>query len=181
MKKIMFIVLAISLLVPANSYSQSSALDAKKGFKDFTLGDAYSKWSSSLNYTNTEDDNIKYYDYIKQSAVQVFEYNVAKIRLGFKDEKLQVIYLVTDISRVSGNDMLSQYNSLKSSLSSLYGKPYEYTPDHNKQNFTSAWSGQKVILSLEFVYDGVKNDGGNIYTGTHCNILVGFITNKSGF
>ena len=57
MNKLFFIIgLYLSFSLSANAQSIKE-LDAKHGFKEFTLGDDLSKWQSDLLYNRTWDDN----------------------------------------------------------------------------------------------------------------------------
>jgi hypothetical protein len=165
--------LLCTILSTTLSFSQDlTKLEEKRGFNDFTLGDSYSKWNSNLHYTNTADDNIKYYDYTGSSCSKAFNYDIEKIRLGFKNDELQVIYLITYSHRDSG--LLSeQYKNLKSSLISLYGTPNESAPNSKSKNVIAAWLSKTVVLSLEYQYLGKKKDGDDTYTASKCHILVG--------
>jgi len=177
------IVLILSLLFTSKLFSQSTIdLDEKKGFKDFILGDDYSKWSNDLKF----DENVgekKYYAYTGTCCQQVFQYDLENIILGFKDNKLVIIYLITTKNKSTNTNEFPflEYVSIKSSFTSLFGKPYEYAND-NSGNIISTWNGENVFLTLEEIYLGIKGESDNIYASYKCTILIGLRPNiKSGF
>ena len=169
------ILITILLTINFSIYlsAQNTALDTKNGFKDFTLGDNYLKWASNIVYTNTADANIKYYQYIGSCCQQVFNYNLAFIKLGFKDDKLQVIYLETENEEKIGNNWISdQYKSIKYSLIQLYGNSTNDTPAR-ESDVKCGWFGNKVFLILTQEYMGTKLNAGNPKAEARCTIMIG--------
>lgn len=163
------------------SYSQGLTLDEKRGFKDFTLGDPISKWKTSLKYVNTTDAQIAYYDYAGTCCQQVFNYNLASIGLGFKNDILQIICLTTE-KQSDPSYLSNEYKSLKGSFTSLYGKPIEASVKTN-DNLLCGWTGENVILTLEYEYLGVQHNSENVYfIASRCIINVRFKSDlKNGF
>ena len=81
MKKLWTSIFA-SFLIFSVAFAQTiDQLDKKNGFKDFTLGDAFSKWQSQLKLERNWDDGSKTYLYRGTCCNMVFNYPVEKINL----------------------------------------------------------------------------------------------------
>ena len=168
------------------SLSSQSALDAKNGFKDFTLGDKFNKWSSTLVYSHKIESGIKIYTYKGTCCRTLYGYSIAEIRLGFdEDNSLTVIWFSTEKFQ-KGYEIDGKYtewngtkdfDKIQDNIESQFGKADDVETDDNSGKATLYWFGTKVILSLEYEYLGIKN-------GDRCNILVGKIDpaqSKDGF
>ncbi|TXD80921.1 hypothetical protein ESY86_19760 [Subsaximicrobium wynnwilliamsii] len=184
MKKILVYLLFVTL--PLLSYSQSEPnliLDEKNGFKDLKIGDNYSKWSSDLTLTNT-DNGIKYYDFIGSCCKKLFSSDLEKIGLGFKNNILDVIFLTTPTERdYSESWTSSEYRYLKGSFGEvLEEKAYESAPDDNSGDINSIWLGNKIQLILTFEYMGLKDFDGKYIKTSRCKVLISKRPDlKSGF
>ena len=177
MKKYLLIIFTFHFLI---SFSQvSTKLDEKKGFKEFILGDSFSKWSSKLNLIANKGDYKKYI-YIGKCCQTVFNYNVYKIELEFKLEKLVNIYITldqweepnetrqyTDIS-----NCLYEIKKLATQFSILFGENSEYIKDDEKTMITYGWYGNKVGLTCSMEYQGYKS-------GCESIIIIGELTSYS--
>lgn len=174
----------LSMFFVSTLFSQS-ALDRKNGFKDFALGDTYSKWSSSLTYILKLESGISVYKYTGTCCLQVFNYDIEEIRLGFEDNKLKVIWFATTKFqkgfKVEGKHTqwngTKDFDKLKENLINLFDKPKSTETDDKTSGIKSIWMGEKVILTLEYEYLGINE-------GDRCNILVGLLDkskSKDGF
>ncbi len=163
MKKIALIILSFFLL--ATAFGQTiDKLDEKNGFKDFTLGDSYTKWQSQLKFEGNWNDGTKAYIYTGYCCQKVFDYAVDKIVLRFNGDKLVGIYITTknfqkgyaesgEYTKWRSDD----FESLKSSFSYLYGKPTSYDAPEGSGEVTYIWTGKKVILFSKYEYLGIQN------------------------
>ena len=87
----------VSLIFLTGLFAQTiDKLDQKNGFKDFTLGDTYSKWEGQLSLEGNYDDGSKAYLYKGTCCNKVFDYPVEKIILKFNNNKLIAIYITTE-------------------------------------------------------------------------------------
>lgn len=163
------------LLIGLNSFnvfSQINQLDKKNGFKDFTLGDSYSKWSNNLKLINT-DNGISYYKYTGSCCNEVFNYKLSEVRLGFSNDKLDVIYLITENQIKSKEQWISlQYYSIKNNLSSLFGTSSKDMPSETRGNVICEWYGDKTFLTLEYQYMGVKGNSDYAWSEDRCAIMI---------
>lgn len=173
MKYILAFLLVFSTFYVVEAQS-SNELDKKNGFKDFKLGDKYSKWSSKLKYFKTNNEGISYYKYVGSCCQRVFEHEIESILLGFASNELEVIYLYTSEQSDDGYKSY-QYESLVRSFTSMFGKGDEYVVDKSSGNIGTSWMGESVILNLEYQYLGIKENKtyGTYYTASKCVILVG--------
>src|SRR5688572_6446878 len=89
--KVLLSIIAITLTFSATFGQSLADLDAKNGFKDFKIGDLYSKWQANLQYEGYGADSTKQYTYTGACCNMVFDYPVETITLYFKDNKLVVI------------------------------------------------------------------------------------------
>jgi hypothetical protein len=177
MKSILFIILtSLSFMTIAVGQNLPIAkkLDEKNGFKEFQIGDSFSKWQANLTFTNSNGDN-KFYTYTGSCCQQVFSTDLERIRLGFKDNKLVVIYLETKtVKNESSGWVSSDYKSIKGSFEILFGVESPDIPsDDNSGKVSSFWMGEKLFLDLTYEYMGVKQFGDN-YAGTgRCTLTIG--------
>ena len=142
-------------------------LDIKRGFKDFTLGDALSKWGTELEYKSRIDENTFSFTYVGDCCAKVFEYDVDDITLRFsnkvlvgidiKTKKIQKEYTVSGKYTKFTTDHL---DNVKSSLSYLFGEPSLYNVQESDATFYYSWIGKEVILILTYQYLGVS--GGDL-------------------
>lgn len=184
MKKILIYFLFITL--PLLSFSQSKPnliLDEKNGFKDLKIGDNYSKWSDDLTFTNA-DNGIRYYDFTGSCCNKLFSTNLEKVRLGFKNNVLDVIFLVTPTEKdYSESWTSSEYRYLKGSFEEvLEEKAYESATNDNSGDINSIWLGNKIQLILTFEYMGLKDFNGKYIKTSRCKVLISKRPDlKSGF
>lgn len=171
MKKLVFITWLS--LISASLWSQS-ALDQKNGFKDFQIGDPYTKWGSDLIYFNTLQSDIKVFKYTGSCCRTLYGYNIPEIRLGFENNVLVVIWFMTEKFQ-KGYSIDGKYTQfmgtkdfqiIRDNIESQFGKASGVDGDQSTGKITLFWLGSKVMLNLEYEYLGVSN-------GDRCNILVG--------
>jgi hypothetical protein len=187
----LLLILTAMLLICSLANSQTiSELDKKNGFKDFQLGDLYTKWQNNILYEGTLNNgsNIRVYLYTGSCCRQAFNYELDSIELGFLDGKLTVIYLTTKQFQAAGYDTdrgiytrwngTKDFDRLKDALKAYFG---DYTSVDKGSDYDSDisffWAGQKAMLQLTYSYLGIDK-------GDRCKILVGRLDksmSKSGF
>lgn len=175
MKRLPNLIFILSFLfITANLWSQS-ALDQKNGFKDFTLGDSFYKWSANLTYFSTLQSGIKVYKYTGACCRTLYGYNIAEIRLGFdKLNELTVIWFTTEKFQKGYNidkkytewNGTKDYEKIRDNIERQFGKASGVDGEESSGKLTLFWIGSKVMLNLEYDYLGIMN-------GDRCNILVG--------
>lgn len=175
MKNLKGILLLAAISLVSFKMASQSALDQKNGFKEFTLGDPFYKWGTSLVYRNTLQSGIKVYKYVGVCCRTVYGYTIDEIRLGFDSQNsLTVIWFTTEKFQ-KGYDVDKKYtqwngtrdfDKIKARLESQFGESDGVDKDDSTGNVTLFWLGNKVMLTLEYEYLGVSN-------GDRCNILVG--------
>lgn len=155
------VILTLTLIPTALVAQSTFDLDNKNGFKDFKLGDPFSKYSNQLEYLGILDgtDNVKGYRYIGYCCKTVFEFNVEDINLEFKNNKLTKILITLEKFQkeyeISGQFTKydqSNYNKLNSSFTTLFGKPTGYDADDKTGAFYTGWEGEKVVLVTKFLF-----------------------------
>jgi len=164
MKRLLFIL----FFIPIFSYTQSlQDLDRKNGFKEFQIGDSYSKWRSQLKVNSSKiwEDGAKSYSYTGNCCQKLFTFPVEEIILRFKNNQLVVISIVTEKIHKGGNhndytswaDGKAKLDNLKSSFSFLFGSPSLYSMDENSLNKDPVyqWMGNKVALEARYNYISV--------------------------
>lgn len=157
--------LAIIMFLMLNVFSQTiNKLDEKNGFKDFTLGDSYTKWQSQLKFEGNWDDGTKAYLYTGYCCQKVFNYPVDKIVLRFNGDKLVVIYITTKKFQKEYAESgkftkwrTDDFESINSSFSHLFGEPTSDDFSEGIGEITHIWKGNKVILFSKYQYLGVQN------------------------
>lgn len=158
MRKFIFL---IAVLLPIQFFGQNiNNLDVRNGFKDFKLGDNYSKWSSQLAYSRTKSDGVKIYEYTGTCCSMLFDYNLAKIELGFLNSSLIIIYLETENfqkpyseSNQFTNWRKDDFERINNSFEVLFGKPSGIDAE---EDITYHWQSKQVLLRSTYKYLGVR-------------------------
>ena len=174
MRKNLFYFLFI--ILPFLGFSQSkpnSILDEKNGFKDLKIGDNYSKWSNEIIFTNF-DNGIKYYDFVGNCCKQLFSSDLEKVRLGFNNDVLEVIFLTTSTENDYSEGWLSsEYKYLKESFEEVLEEKVDNIPtDDNSGEVNSFWFGSEIQLILTFEYMGLKKIDEKYIKTSRCNVLI---------
>ena len=160
MKKLLLILLCLPMI----GFGQNvKKLDEKKGFKDFKLGDAYSKWQSQITPNKISDNKYsKAYIYVGECCQQVFNYPLENIILRFQENILVSIHITTKKfqkefakSGINTEWRPDDFESINNSFTRLFGEFTSY--DTRKQKVSFIWEGEKVILFSNYDYLGVKN------------------------
>jgi hypothetical protein len=125
-------------------------LDVKNGFKNFTLGDPFSKWQSTTIFLETTSDSMMRYKYNGDCCTTVFTDSVTEIDLVFYRNKLAIIWIYCKPKIIEQSD--SKISSFLSNFTFLYGEPTSANADQNNPEGKFQWIGQKVILYVKFVY-----------------------------
>ena len=160
MKKLLLILLCLPMI----GFGQDiDKLDEKKGFKDFKLGDTYTKWQSQITHNKSLDNQYtKGYLYSGNCCQKVFNYPVEQIILRFKEDILVGIHITTKKFQQefakSGRHTewrADDFESINNSFSRLFGEFTSYDTRNSEMSFI--WEGEKVILFSNYDYLGVKN------------------------
>jgi hypothetical protein len=177
--KIRISLFLLALFFDFVSFGQN-ALDLKNGFKDFTFGDPISKWNSSITFLNKSSDGVSVYKYIGSCCQQVFNYDLSEIRLGFLNNKLDVIMLMTKKFQkgMNGENKPTRWNGtqdlekIKANFEDLFGKASSPSIDEKTGKIHYYWTSQKVGLVLSYEYLGIND-------GDFCIILVKTLNKNS--
>jgi hypothetical protein len=162
MKKI--ISLALFLSVTLTIPSQTSAkLDEKNGFKDFQIGDLYSKWQTNLKLIPTKGE-IKKYKYIGTCCQTVFLYDVSEILLEFKADKLiNIIITLKQWEKSTANDdftdlgiCIDELEKLAGNFETLFGDYSDFEKDQSTGMITYSWHGNKIAMTCGIQYQGIR-------------------------
>jgi|TARA_B110000902_G_scaffold177020_1_gene200763 hypothetical protein len=163
MRKFTLLILGVLFISGLNAQTIDK-LDTKNGFKDFTLGDSYTKWQSQTKFEGSWDDGTKAYLYTGSCCNKVFSYAIDKIVLRFSANKLVGIYITTEKfqkgyaeSGIYTKWRTDDFESIKSSFSYLFGKPTSVDAPENSGEITHLWVGKKVLLTSKYEYMGVQN------------------------
>lgn len=164
MKKILLL-LHITFCISYSGICQTiDKLDVKNGFKDFTLGDNFSKWQSQLSFEGDFDDGSKAYLYTGECCNKIFNYNVEKIILRFSNNKLVSINITTEKFQKSYEESgkytdwrIDDFESIKKSFSILFGNPTDIKTSKNSGEVIHFWFGKKVALISIYENLGYKS------------------------
>jgi hypothetical protein len=143
-------------------------LDDKNGFKEFKIGDSYSKWEKEVVFIGTSATGNKIYEYKGYCCQEVFGIGLNKITLVFVDNKLESINLETHTTKNTSKSWLSdEYKWLKINFEELLEvDSQEFWSDDNSGTVTSFWRGYKLNLMMKYEYMGSKYfDGEWVGTG----------------
>lgn len=158
-KTIIFI-LFITLISNTTNAQNISALDAKRGFKDFVLGDSFDDWSGQLT-KHIDVGTIKYYVYKESESLKVFDYPVEKLVLGFNNNKLISIIIELGIwnkptsppNYTDTGKALREFATLITYFEALYGAPQT---NKTSGNVEVSWVGKSTDLSAYLEYLGIN-------------------------
>jgi|AntAceMinimDraft_9_1070365.scaffolds.fasta_scaffold06022_3 hypothetical protein len=148
-------------------YSQTiEKLDEKNGFKDFKLGDTYSKWQNQLSAVGYWEDGTRKYLYTGNCCTNVFNYPIDMIKLRFSDNKLVGIYIKTKKFQkgfaetgIYTKFRTSDYERINSSLTYLFGEPTQYIDPVGVMGVEFLWIGKKVLLTSRYECCSTKSGG----------------------
>lgn len=173
------LIIFVSIFISLNSQTIAQ-LDIKKGFKDFQIGDSYAKWSKDLIYLKTESENVKIYQYKGDCCLTIFDYEIDRIVLTFKDEKLVVISIVTKKFQKPFNESnqytkwrVDDFQKINNAFINLFGKETQVVKNDKTVEITYIWKAINIILFSTYNYLGVKN-------GDYQDIIIVDITFYSG-
>ena len=164
-KSTSIILIAMLSFVSLNLLSQS-ALDQKNGFKDFTLGDKFYKWSSNLSYFNTLQSGIKVYKYNGTCCRSVYGYGIPEIRIGFdSNDELTAIWLTTEMfqkgyeidKKYTEYGATKDFEKIRDNIESQFGQADGVDGGDGNTALTLYWVGTKVWMYLSYEYLGVRN------------------------
>jgi len=163
MNKLFYLTVFLTFSFFANAQSLKE-LDAKHGFKEFTLGDDLSKWQSDLIYNRTWDDNGISYVYIGSLGRKVFDFDIKDIELKFFQNKLVEIYLTTKpfqpsyaLTGVYPKNGIDIFKNLISQFENLFGNGFAFTASaSDKADFKTIWAGKTTSLIVQHDYLGFE-------------------------
>lgn len=152
-------------------------MDEKNGFKDFQIGDSFSKWEKELKFLSKNNDLVNY-TYVGNCCTTIFNVDIEFINLGFKNGELAVIYFETKTIPVTTKTIWesTDYHSIKRNFDLTFEVTSPNFPsDDNSGSTISQWIGRKLFLTLTYHYKGIKNiEGSSLATG-NCSIMLGLI------
>jgi hypothetical protein len=171
--KIIAVTLLFQLLFTLNSIAQS-ALDKKNGFKDFTLGDHYTKWANDMDYIKRSNEKTIYkFKYPRN----VFDYAIYNTELTFIESILTSIKITTEKFQYRDAVFMGtdDYNKIKSNLNILFGPETSSYMSENSGVVTSVWKGEKVSLTLNYHFLGTREgDRSSIVVESLSSVYDGF-------
>lgn len=164
------ITIIVALIISPAKAQKLSELDKRKGFKEFEIGDKYSKWESEIKPVGEKDDGSVIYEYTGSCCKKIFSWDTKQIWLLFENEKVSKIRVFTeDFSTgecksdpysiekpVDMEKSGQEFKSLKSSLASLFGDPTSsFTNKGEKAFIVHVWEAGEIYLSLKHMYFGI--------------------------
>lgn len=178
MRKI-FLKFVVAFIISSPVMCQTiDKLDEKNGYKDFKLGDSYSKWENQLKYEGDYDDGSKAYSYQGECCKKIFEYNIEEIILRFSNNKLVIIDITTEkfqkeynISGKYTDWRAVDFESINSSFSIIFGKPTQVEMSKDTGEVIHIWAGKKVMLISRYENLGYKSGDRQIITIIDINEL----------
>ncbi len=166
-----FALLFCMLLTSYYIHAQSTALDERRGFQDFTLGDLYHKWSNDLTLYSIEG-NEKLYTYTGSCCQYLFDYKISHINLGFKDEQLKTIGIITNkYAQPDGDFETPKYRDIKNKLNKLFGRSTIAKP-FRPYDIINFWEGEEVIMFLFLEYHGIQVEGNIAWPEVRCVLMM---------
>lgn len=165
MKGLKLILISI-LLVPVVSAQSIDELDTKNGFKEFTLGDSFTKWRTQCVFKDFYENGTKGYTFIGKCCNKVFNYEIDQIILRFNSDtlvgiditskELQKSYAETGVYAIWRD---GDIESIRQSLSNLFGEATGVGMSRSSGDLSYEWVGEKVYLFLQYDYSGpLKGD-----------------------
>ena len=155
-------------------FSQSlNDLDKKRGYKDFTLGDLFSKWENSLVFDRKENSETTY-RYGGSNSDLFNTYSINGIYLKFVQFKLVNINIIlnkwTDKDAPDREKSLKNYTERFGDIGSrfklLFGgatktevPDYKITEGEILWTSRAVWGAKKTHLELTFKYAELQNTG----------------------
>jgi len=144
------ILLMAGVFVGLTTIAQTTAeLDKKNGFREFTIG-------TEISSIETE---IQFIKKLESAETRLFKVKEAAIINGMSGEVELVFYKdrLVEITVFFKQKTLDDYNSLKESLTQLYGAPNDASKSKTKPAYLSAydkiliWKG--AVIGLQYNYD----------------------------
>lgn len=169
MKVLKLIFLSI-FLAPIISAQTIDKLDTKNGFKEFTLGDPFTKWQSQCEFEDFYENGTKGYTFIGECCNKVFNYEIDQIILRFYSDTLVGIDITSKELQKSFAETGAytiwrdgDIESIRHSLSNLFGEATGVGMSRSSGDLSYEWVGEKVYLFLQYNYFGpLKGDRINI-------------------
>lgn len=178
MKRLIFVICYLVSVVCAQTiaFAQSTNdLDIKNGFKEFKIGDDFSKWQPFLEYEGSGTDESKSYVYTGTCCNMVFQYPVEKIKLMFKDNKVVLIHIMLkkfqEEFAISGKYTEYRnvdYMNIKNSFQALFGEPTGLDRPKGYDHVSYIWAGNKITLVSRYEDLGVMN-GDRLFINIYSN------------
>jgi len=145
----LFLLLLTTAFFSTTASSQNIALDKKKGFNNFIIGEDKSKFVDRLEYyKTTESGNVGYkLKSGNSNDFLVFRQRFNLVILFFdKNNKLATINLLNQYDKDSYGAALNDLKLLIADLKILFGKPSENYYDEKEPRLGTVWAGAEIIL-----------------------------------
>jgi hypothetical protein len=147
-------------LVLITNYMQGqnlNDLDSRNGFKEFKLGNPYSKWSKDLVFDSYSEDGEKKYLYTGSCCDKIFNYEIQQIQLGVTNNKISTICITTRKFRENNGKIIDwrtdDFMEINKNFEYLFGEPsYIKKPDNGEVVFL--WYGKRVNLISCYKFTG---------------------------
>lgn len=155
--------LVLSLFMSSIAISQNiQSLDDKNGFREFKIGDPFSKWKSNLELISSSNDEKTYF--YKGNCCQTFMgVKIEKISLVFLNNKLDNISILLDETNAKDVSLkLKEYSYVRDKIIDEFGEPSKKNVDSNKGEIVSYWFGNKIALIFFSTYKGYEKGVLNI-------------------
>lgn len=144
-----YLILILSLAFQY-SYTQSVfELDKKYGFKDIRLDDPVSKYPVIYSGTGS------LYRYTGTCCQDVFGMSINQLLFSVSNGRIESIVIIMPEGQ---GDRIhpGEPNYLDRYFERLFGEKTSFTTDPNTSNFNSQWVGKKVVLDIQYYYQGYK-------------------------
>lgn len=156
MKKTIITTLICLFISPVLVSQNKEKLDEKNGFRDFKLGDTYSKWQSNLSYQESRD-GVKRYFYTGNCCNTLYNYPVKRILLDFENNKLITISLLHETIPEDSSDTKIDPGKIYNKLIEDFGKFDTSDKTEGSGKIYLYWFGKKVDLLFVWTYLGLES------------------------
>tara|TARA_B100000700_G_C14495742_1_gene601719 strand:+ start:63 stop:593 length:531 start_codon:yes stop_codon:yes gene_type:complete len=153
MKKLLFILLCLPLIGLGQDLNR---LDEKAGFRDFKIGDSFSKWESELGLP---DKNNRYV-YLGNCCKELFGYPIKLIILRFEGEENSILVEINILTENFQNEECiwrdNDFEIINGMLIKLFGRPTASNPKLGGGSMGWQWHGKKIGLTSIYEFLGTR-------------------------
>lgn len=128
-------------------------LDERGGFRDFKIGDSFQKWSSQLEY-RSDLNKVKTYTYKGECCRTLYGSELESIVLGFIDNKLAMITLLSRNVPVNGEPIVTNPGRFSYKFIEDFGKDFTFSQNESEGKMQLVWKGKKITLTSMFKFLG---------------------------